>query len=146
MFYNCSFNTSFQCNYIRARNLHTVNSQHDVDGSENVIWKCNFTILNYFSTIQSYCTCKICCNFPGNKLEQDLQKYADKIEHLSSRLRCPHSCKTSLFTSSRERERLKNVQKWKVHVQSVKNYCFSLSNMQICDVLAVVVLVVASAP
>ena len=30
-----------------------------------------------------------------------------------------------------------------MHVQSVQNYCFSLSNMQICDVLVAVVVVVA---
>ena len=30
-----------------------------------------------------------------------------------------------------------------MHVQSVQNYCFSLSNMQICDVLVAVVDVVA---
>ena len=35
------------------------------------------------------------------------------------------------------RERLRNIQKWKMH--SVQNYCFLLSNMQICDFLAVVV-------
>ena len=34
----------------------------------------------------------------------------------------------------------------KMHVQSVQNYCFSLSNMQICDVLLAVVVVVANAP
>ena len=30
-----------------------------------------------------------------------------------------------------------------MHVQSVQNYCFSSSNMQICDVLVAVVVVVA---
>ena len=33
-----------------------------------------------------------------------------------------------------------------MHVQSVQNYCFSSSNMQICDVLVAVVVVVAKAP
>ena len=41
------------------------------------------------------------------------------------------------FHVMERRERLRNIQKWKMH--SVQNYCFSLSNMQICDVLAVVV-------
>ena len=30
-----------------------------------------------------------------------------------------------------------------MHMQSVQNYCFSLSNMQICDVLVAVVVVEA---
>ena len=42
-----------------------------------------------------------------------------------------------------ERQRLQNVQKWKMHVQSVQNYCFLLSNMQIIDILVTVVGVVA---
>ena len=33
-----------------------------------------------------------------------------------------------------------------MHVQSVQKYCFSLSNMQICDVLVAIVVVVAEAP
>ena len=33
-----------------------------------------------------------------------------------------------------------------MHVQSVQNYCFSLSNMQICEVFVAVVVVDASAP
>ena len=59
--------------------------------------------------------------------------------------RRPHTCKTGHFTSSKERERLQNVKKWKMHVQSVQKYCFSSSNMQICGVLVAVV-VVAQAP
>ena len=31
-----------------------------------------------------------------------------------------------------------------MHVQSVQNYCFSSSNMQICDVLLTVVVVLAT--
>ena len=38
-----------------------------------------------------------------------------------------------------------NCPKMKMHVQSVHNFCFSLSNMQICDVLVAVVVVVAQA-
>ena len=33
-----------------------------------------------------------------------------------------------------------------MHVQSVKKYCFSLSNMQICEVFVAVVVVVAKLP
>ena len=57
--------------------------------------------------------------------------------------RRPHNSKTGHFASWKDRERLRNVQKWKMHVQSVQNYCFLLSNMQICDVLVAVVVVVA---
>ena len=34
-------------------------------------------------------------------------------------------------------------QKMKMHVQSVQKYCFSLSNMQICELFVAVVVVVA---
>ena len=37
-----------------------------------------------------------------------------------------HNRKTGNFTSWKERERLRNFQKLKLHVQSVQNYCFSL--------------------
>jgi len=50
--------------------------------------------------------------------------------------RCPHNCKTAHFTSWKEPEGLWDVQKWKMHVQLMQNYQFSLSNMQICDVLS----------
>ena len=45
----------------------------------------------------------------------------------------------SHFKSLIGRERLRNAQKRKTHVQSVQNYCFSLSVMQICDVHVAVV-------
>ena len=56
--------------------------------------------------------------------------------------RRPHNCKTCHFTLWKERERLRNVKKWKMHVQSVQNCCFSSSNMHIYDVLVAVVVVV----
>ena len=74
----------------------------------------------------------MCFNNPGIKLEPALRGYEEKIEHLSSYAhRRPHNCKTSHFTSWKERERLQNVKKLRVHVQSVQNYLHSLSNMQI---------------
>ena len=45
-----------------------------------------------------------------------------------------------------ERERLQNVERWKMHVQSVQKYWFSLSNMQICGVFVAVIVVVAKLP
>ena len=36
----------------------------------------------------------------------------------------PPNCKTGHFMTWKERERLRNSQKGKMHLQSVKNYCF----------------------
>ena len=44
--------------------------------------------------------------------------------------RRPHNYKTDHFTMWKEREQLWNVKYWKMHVQSVQNYCFSL---HICE-------------
>ena len=49
------------------------------------------------------------------------------------------------FHVLKERERLQNVKRWKMHVQSVQKYCFSLSNMQICGVFVAVVVVASAA-
>ena len=46
--------------------------------------------------------------------------------------RRPHNCKTGHFTLYKERERLQNVKRWKMHVQSVQKYCFSLSYANLC--------------
>ena len=51
------------------------------------------------------------------------------LEHLSSRLRCPHSCKTGLFTSSRERERLQMSKNEKCTCKACKTIVF---HCQIC--------------
>ena len=67
-----------------------------------------------------------------------------KIEHLSSYTHVVHT--TQLQNRSLhivEQERLWNVSKWKMHVQSVQNYFFLLSNMQICVLLVAVVFVLA---
>ena len=63
----------------------------------------------------------MCSNYHGIQLEQVLQR-EEKIEHLSSFAHVVHAV----------------VQKWKMHVQSVRKYHFLLSNMQICDVLVAV--------
>ena len=49
-----------------------------------------------------------------------------------------HKGKIGYFTSSKGRERVWNVQKWKMHVQSPLSYCFLLLNMEICDFLVMV--------
>ena len=68
------------------------------------------------------------------KLQDNKWKFVVKF---SSRL---HNFKTGYFTSWIGLEQLWNVQKRKMHVQSVQNNCFSSSIMQICDVVFLVVL------
>ena len=46
---------------------------------------------------------------------------------ISNQIKLPDNFPFGHFTSKKERERLQNVKRWKMHVQ---NYCFSLSNMQ----------------
>ena len=83
------------------------------------------------------CTSEKCrIKYYGILLEPALQRW----EVLILCSRGPHNCKTGHFTSRKERERLRKVQKWKMHVQSVQNYSLC---MQICDVLVAVVVVVA---
>jgi len=69
-------------------------------------------------------------------------KYANLWGFCCSRRRGCLSSPIGHFTSWKERERLRDVQKWKMHVQSVQNYVF-YCHMQICDVLVAVVVVVA---
>ena len=66
----------------------------------------------------------MCSNYPGIKLKPALGTWAVKIEHLLSCSRCPINCKTGHFTSKKERERLQNVKRWKMHVQSVQKILF----------------------
>ena len=68
-----------------------------------------------------------------------------RIKHLSSYGHVVHTtAKIGHSISWKEREVYDVVQKWKVHVQSVQNYIifFLQSNMQICNVLVAVVVVV----
>ena len=44
-------------------------SKHNIDGSENVIWKCHFAFLQSFF---KYYAWKMCFNYPGIKLEPAL--------------------------------------------------------------------------
>ena len=87
----------------------------------------------------------MCSSYPGIKLEQagvsaEIMQNWKFVILCSRRL---HNCKTGHFTSWKELERLRNAEKREMHAQSVQNYCFSLSNMQICDILVAVVAVVA---
>ena len=107
--------------------------------SENVTSR----FCNHFSIIQSRYASKMSFNYLGVKLEPLLQKLENKFEHLSSYAHVVHTTAIHVISRRRKRERLQNVQKWKMHVQSVQNYCFLLSNMQIIDILVAVVDVVA---
>ena len=98
------------------------------------------SFLNYWKSLYG----QIFYELSWIKFAPALQRWDDKIENffiMCSRRPC--NCKTGHFTSWKERERLRNVQEWRMHVQSEQNYCFSSSSMQIWDVLVAVVFVVA---
>ena len=64
----------------------------------------------------------------------------DKIEHLSTYAHVVHTTAKKVISRHRKNEDVfKMSKKWKMHVQSVQKYCFSLSNMQICGVFVAVV-------
>ena len=68
----------------------------------------------------------------------------DKIEHLSSYVHVVQTTAKQVISRRRRNENVhQNVKRWKMHVQSVQKYCFSLSNMQIFGVFVAVVVVVA---
>ena len=70
-------------------------SKHDVDGSENVIWKCNFAFLQLFFNYS---------NYPGIKFEPALGTYEDKIEHLSSYADVVHTTAKQVISRRRKNE------------------------------------------
>ena len=76
----------------------------DDDHSENVIWKCNLAFLQSFLDFRS------------------IERLGDENRQWKFLVNCflrPHNRKTGHFTSRKEQERLCNVPKWKLHVQSV---------------------------
>ena len=108
-------------------------STEAITSSENVTSR----FCNHLAIIQSDYAWKMRFNYSGIKLEPALgtrQNWTFVI--ICSRR--PHNCKKGHFTSQKERERLQYVKRWKMHVQSVQKYCFSLSNMQICGVFVAV--------
>ena len=83
-------------------------------------------------------------NYFGVKLEPLLQKLENKFEHLSSYAHVVHTTAIHVISRRRKNENVFKMSKnEKLHVQSVQNYCFLLSNMQIIDILVAVVGVVA---
>ena len=120
-------------------------SKHDVDGRKNVFWKCILAFLQSFHNYWNSLCLQTFSNYPGIKFGTNTSDVrGQNWTFVIIWWRRPHNWKTGHFTLWKERERLRNVQIWKMHVQSVQNcYCFSLSNMHICDVLVTVAVVVA---
>ena len=54
--------------------------------------------------------------------------------------------KTAYFTSWKRREQLRTLRKWKTLVLTRQNLCFSLLNMQICEIAVAVLVVVGWLP
>ena len=86
-------------------------SKHDVDGSENVIWKCNFAFLQYFFNLQSHHAWKTCSNYPGIKLKPALGTQEDKIEHLSSYAHVVYTTAKQVISRRRKNENVVKVSK-----------------------------------
>ena len=61
-------------------------------------------VTSQFAIIQSHYTCKVCSNFPGIRLEQPLQRSADKIEHLSSHADVVHTTPKQVFSRRTKNE------------------------------------------
>ena len=76
-------------------------SKHDVDGSENVIWKCNFAFLQHFAIIQSQYAWKMSATCHGINLEPALE---DKTEHWSSYAHVVHTTAKQIISRHRKNE------------------------------------------
>ena len=91
--------------------------KQDVDGND--VWKCNFAFPQSFQSHYMFSKCVLTI------LELNWsQRFRGKENNWTFVIICSrrsHNCKTGHFTSWKERERLRNVKKWKVHVQSVQN-------------------------
>ena len=92
------------------------------------IWSINSQLLNIITPAK--CDL-IIMEFNWNQCFRSKKTKSSICRHL---LKLTHNCKTGDFMSRKKREGLWNVQNWIMQVQSVQNYCFSLSNVQICDV------------
>ena len=110
-------------------------NKHDGDGSENVIWKWNFTyetsrFCNQFLVIQSRYAWKMCSNCPRMKLEQALGAKEDKIEHLSSYADVVHTTAKQVISRRRKNENVFKMSKDEICTcQACKNTVF---HCQIC--------------
>jgi len=83
-------------------------------------------------------------NYSGNSTgTSDLEvRKVNKIFHLSLHAHVVHTAAKQVIWRRGKNEKVCEMSKnEKMDVQSVQNYCFSLSNMQNCDVLVAVVVV-----
>ena len=105
-------------------------SNSDLAGSKNAIWKCNIaflqSFLNYSKSLRlQNMSQPLLWNYCGTSASE-VRRQNWTFGIICSRL-----------------PRLRNFYKWEIHVQSVQNYCFSSTNMQIRGLLVAVVVVVA---
>ena len=116
------------------------------DDTEKVVWKCTLPqpFLDYSSSFNLENELSIFWNQTGWRTFGDGKKKNEKICRQCSRLPYKlykrwHVTCTLLIG----RERVRNVKKLQTHVQSVQNYFFSLFDMQICDDIFAVLVVIA---
>ena len=94
-------------------------SKHDVDGSEIVIWKCHFALLQSFNYSKS-----LCLKNRNERLGQD------KIEHLSSYAHVVHTTAKKVISRHRKNEDVFKMSKEeKCTCKACKNSVF---HCQIC--------------
>ena len=106
-------------------------SRHDVDGSKNVIWKCNFAFLqSFFNYSKTLCLKKCVLTIPGIKLETALVTEEDKIEQLSSYTNVVHTTAKQVISRGRKNENVFKMSKnEKCTCKACKNTVF---HYQIC--------------
>ena len=105
-------------------------SKHDVDGSENVIWKGNLTFLQSFFNYSSHYAWKMSFNCPGINLEPVLGKEEWKIGHLSSYAHVVHSTAKQVISRRRKNANVFKMSKdEKCTCKACKNTVF---HSQIC--------------
>ena len=101
--------------------------KHDVDGSENVIWKCNFSFLQSFLLIiQSHYACKLCSNYPGIKLKPALMEnfFLSSTQWYTWEISFK-SCSFSLFCGKQWQLYLKSLWKSRIFEGSEKGLPFT---------------------
>ena len=102
-------------------------SKHDLDGSENVIWKLRFC--NHFSIIQSHYAWKICV-LTILELNWNQRLGQDKIEHLSSYAHVVQATAKKVISRHRKNENaFKMSKEEKCTCKACKNTVF---HCQIC--------------
>ena len=105
-------------------------SKHDLDESENVIWKGDFAFLQPFFIYSNSLCLKMCSNYPGIKFESALGTSEDKTEHLSSYVHVVHTTAKQVIWRRRKNENVFKMSKdEKCTCKACKNSVF---HCQIC--------------